>query len=461
MGTPVKERTRHRSNGTNRRNTFEKDLKQVSPGQPLDENFCEKGIRPCVIGLGFVGLSLALLISKKMRTIGFDISKQRVDELVTGYDRNMDIERKELLGNSLLTFSSDIRNAGECNVYIVTVPTPVDKNNCPDTGPLEEASELIASVLKKGDTVIYESTVYPGCTEEVCIPILERTSGMKYNSDFFCGYSPERMNPGDKKHGIPCVIKLTSGSNEETGRFIDTFFRKVIPSGTFMTSDIKTAEAAKVMENMQRDVNIAFMNEMAVVFSSMGISMEKVLQASRTRWNFLNFTPGLVGGHCVAVDPYWLLWRAGQNNIHMPVTEASRRMNESVAEYLAEKIVVLMARKKINPIGASVLIFGFTFKENCSDCRNTKVADIVKKLSLFGCRCMVYDPNADRDAVSREYGIDMLPLLENKEQARVDVVVGAVSHNCFRDMNPGRFLRSGGFVFDIKGVFPGYLSERP
>lgn len=341
-------------------------------------------------------------------------------------------------------------------MFVIAVPTPVDDHHVPDRSALAEASELAGRYLKSGDTVIYESTVYPGCTEEFCIPILERVSGLSCGKDFFCGYSPERMNPGDPGHRLENVVKLVSGRDDRTASFVEDLYRKIVPAGTFRTRDIGTAEASKVMENIQRDINIAFMNEVTILFHSLGLRMDDVLAAARTRWNFAHFTPGLVGGHCVGVDPYWLSWKAAQGNVDTPLLLSARSRNETMAKYLSEQIAREMIRRGIGIGKSQILIFGFTFKANCRDCRNTKIASLARELRSWGCGVSCADPLADRDFALREYGENVLCLEDLAEmKGQYDAIVGAVAHDVFSSVSPQDFLRLHGFVYDIQNVFPG------
>lgn len=461
--------------GSNLNNTT--STKFSTAGEKEKDRFTPPSdIKIGVIGLGYVGLPLALAFKDHFKVVGYDTDRTRVQELMKGMDRNDEVllhgqgrtavrrvgseDLEKWFGNGsrglvLGEGDTDILPVlRSCNVFVVAVPTGVDKSNTPDKGPLMEASILAGSMLKPGDTVIYESTVYPGCTEEFCVPILEQVSGLKHNRDFFCGYSPERINPGDEVHRLQTIVKLTSGSTPLTADFVDELYRKIVPAGTFKTKDIKTAEASKVMENIQRDVNIAFMNEMTVLFHSLGLRMEDVLAAARTRWNFAPFTPGLVGGHCVGVDPYWLLWKAKEAGVPLGLVESARERNESMPRYLAERILNKMRDRGIRPQGADVLVFGFTFKENCPDCRNTKVFGLVRELESAGCRVVVCDPRADKMSVQDEYGIEIFPVVPYEEgRGRFDALVGAVAHREFAFLNPEEYLRKNGLIFDIKGVF--------
>jgi UDP-N-acetyl-D-galactosamine dehydrogenase len=452
----------------------------IISGEKNDRFVPPSDVKIGVIGLGYVGFPLALAFKDHYRVAGYDSDKTRVRELMDGIDRNDevllgqgraavcrvgsdDLEKWLGLGDGgsgLILGDGDVSilpALRSCNVFVIAVPTGVDKSNTPDKKPLMEASILAGSMLKPGDTVIYESTVYPGCTEEFCVPILEQVSGLKLNEDFFVGYSPERINPGDDVHRLQTIVKLTSGSTPKTAEFVDGLYRKIVQAGTFKAANIKTAEASKIMENIQRDVNIAFMNEMTVLFNSLGLRMDDILAAARTRWNFVPFTPGLVGGHCVGVDPYWLLWKAKESGVSLDLVESARERNESMPLYLAEKILKGMTRKGITPDGADVLVLGFTFKENCPDCRNTKVFPLVKELESAGCRVLVCDPRADKVSVLDEYGVEIFSVVPYQDERNgFDAVIGAVAHREFAFMNPEDYLRKNGIVFDIKNVFKKY-----
>ena len=358
-----------------------------------------------IIGLGYVGLPLAVEFGKKFPTTGFDIRAARIDELKLGFDGTLEVSAEELAEAPLLRYSCDKADLAECNVFIVTVPTPIDSAKRPDLTPLVKASEMIGGVLKAGDVVIYESTVYPGCTEEVCVPILERVSGLAFNRDFFAGYSPERINPGDKEHRVINILKVTSGSSPETADFVDELYRSIIVAGTHKASSLKVAEAAKVIENTQRDVNIALINELALIFNKLGIDTLEVLEAAGTKWNFLPFRPGLVGGHCIGVDPYYLTHKAQEVGYHPEVILAGRRINDGMGAFVATQAVRLMAAKKINPVAAKILVLGLAFKENCPDVRNTRVVDILASLSEYHADVDVFDPWVDADEAEHEYGV--------------------------------------------------------
>ena len=404
-----------------------------------------------VIGLGYVGLPLAHAFSHQYPVVGFDIAKWRIDELNAGHDRTLELSDEQVrqaLDNGML-FTDDIEKIRDCNVYIVTVPTPIDAHKNPDLTPLIKASESIAKVLKKGDVVIYESTVYPGCTEEVCVPILEKVSGLTFNEDFFCGYSPERINPGDKEHTVTKIKKVTAGSTPEIAEKIDNLYASIITAGTHLAPSIKVAEAAKVIENAQRDVNIAFVNELALIFERLGIDTLSVLEAAGTKWNFLPFRPGLVGGHCIGVDPYYLTYKAKEIGYHPEVILSGRRINDNMGIHVANRVVKLMIHKGHRIKDAKVLVLGITFKENCPDIRNSRVIDVIRELQDFGCDVDVYDPWADAREVKTEYGLDLVDEGAWNIQD-YDAVVLAVAHEAFKKL-PVKNDDST-VVFDIKGV---------
>lgn len=412
-----------------------------------------------VIGLGYVGLPLAVEFGRKYRTVGFDISLDRVEQLNKGDDRTLEIEGPYLtktLESGLFKVTTRKEDIAECNVYIVTVPTPTDKNNRPVLVPLQKASETVGSVLNKGDIVVFESTVYPGVTEEVCVPVLEEISGLKFNHDFFVGYSPERINPGDKYHTITKILKVTSGSTPEAAEFIDQLYNSIIEAGTFKASCIKVAEAAKVIENSQRDINIAFVNELSKIFTLLNIDTTEVLEAAGTKWNFLNFKPGLVGGHCIGVDPYYLAQKAQEAGYHPEIILAGRRLNDQMGQYVASEAIKLMIRKDIRVKAAHVLILGFTFKENCPDVRNTKVIDIIKELEAYQVNLTVIDPWANKADVKHEYDIE----IDNEIPARkFDAVILAVGHDKFKIINLKDLLKPSAVVYDVKGIFPKALID--
>jgi len=402
----------------------------------------------CIVGLGYVGLPLAVEFGQKYNTIGFDINPQRVDELSNGFDKTLEISNDYLtrtLKNHPLNFTTQINTANACNIYIVTVPTPIDKNKRPDLTPLIKASELIASVLNHDDIVIYESTVYPGATEEVCVPILEKNSGLIFNQDFFCGYSPERINPGDKKHTVTKIIKVTSGSTPETAQKVDSLYKSIITAGTHLAASIKIAEAAKVIENSQRDINIAFVNELAVIFNKLNINTQAVLEAAATKWNFLPFKPGLVGGHCIGVDPYYLTHKAQEIGYNPEIILAGRRLNDSMGNYIANQIIKLMIKKGQQIAQAKILILGITFKENCPDIRNSRVIDVITELQDFSTSVEVYDPWADKQEVLQKYG---LTLIERIQAENYQAIVLAVSHNEFKHLELNKTKQQ--VIFDIK-----------
>ena len=399
-----------------------------------------------VIGLGYVGLPLAAAFSEKYEVTGFDVNTARIEELKSGYDRTLELsaeQMKKAIENGM-KFSLNLDDIKDCNFFIVTVPTPIDKNKRPDLTPVVKATQSVAKVLKKGDIVVYESTVYPGVTEEICVPLLEQ-SGLKFNEDFFCGYSPERINPGDKEHTVTKIKKITSGSTPEVADKVDEVYRSIITAGTHKAPTIKVAEAAKVIENTQRDINIAFMNELAMIFNKMNIDTNAVLEAAGTKWNFLNFRPGLVGGHCIGVDPYYLTHKAQELGFHPEMILAGRRINDNMGKYAADQVVKLMIKRGVLINSARVLVLGLTFKENCPDIRNSRVIDVIEELRDFGCRVDVYDPWADEAEVKREYGI--VPL-KSFDEADYDCVVIAVAHDKFKGLKFSKAL-----VYDIKNVY--------
>ncbi|RXG28681.1 nucleotide sugar dehydrogenase [Leeuwenhoekiella palythoae] len=409
-----------------------------------------------IIGLGYVGLPLARLFATKYVTIGFDINTERITQLKRGFDKTDELE-KELLDEVLLAelvdqpglyCTAEVDDLTSCTTYIITVPTPIDENNNPDLTPLIKASKLVGSYLKDGDTVIYESTVYPGVTEEICVPILEETSRLTFNSHFFVGYSPERINPGDKTHTVDKIRKVTSGSTPEVAEKIDALYASVISAGTFKASSIKVAEAAKVIENSQRDINIAFVNELAKIFNLLNIDTQAVLEAAGTKWNFLPFKPGLVGGHCIGVDPYYLAQKAKQVGYHPEIILAGRKLNDSMGPYVASQVVKLMAQKDIKLKNSRILVLGITFKENCPDVRNTRVIDIITDLQEYGAKVSVYDPQADAHLVKEEYGIELLPSIENQ---KFEAIVLAVAHRDFEKLDLEKLKNDAAVVYDVKG----------
>ena len=407
-----------------------------------------------IIGLGYVGLPLAVEFGKKYPTTGFDINGPRIAALISGHDSTLEVDEAELKQATQLNYTTDIEQLKSCNIYIVTVPTPIDSHKRPDLTPLEKASETVGKVLSKGDIVIYESTVYPGATEEVCVPILERHSGLTFNKDFYCGYSPERINPGDKEHRVTTIKKVTSGSTPEIADIVDNLYKSIITAGTYKASSIKVAEAAKVIENTQRDLNIALMNELAIIFERLGIDTLEVLKAAGTKWNFLPFRPGLVGGHCIGVDPYYLTHKAEILGYHPQVIKAGRRINDGMAAYVAQQTIKQMIRSGTNIRGAKVIVLGLTFKENCSDLRNSKVADLVKELQEFGCEVYVHDPLADAEQALHEYGITLRDWHQLPQNA--DAIVAAVSHAKYTTQPVANLLaplkRCGVFI-DIKSAY--------
>jgi len=414
-------------------------------------------LRKCrigVVGLGYVGLPLAVEFGKHFETIGFDVNPQRVAQLRKGRDSTLEVSPEELRAAQQLTFATDLEGLRRCRVFIVTVPTPIDGYKRPDLSPLVRASESVGTVLSRDAVVIYESTVYPGCTEEVCVPILERVSGLKFNRDFFAGYSPERINPGDKEHRLTTICKVTSGSTPEVAEFVDQLYGTIVAAGTHKASSIRVAEAAKVIENTQRDVNIALINELALIFNRLGIDTEEVLQAAGSKWNFLPFRPGLVGGHCIGVDPYYLTHKAQEIGYHPEMILAGRRLNDNMALHVAAQITRLMAAKRIHVKGARVLMLGMTFKENCPDIRNSKVVDVVRELRKQGARVEVYDPWANAAECRHEYGLNPVRALKPN---RYDAAVVAVAHRQFRELGARgvrRLCRRRHVLYDIKHVFP-------
>lgn len=416
-------------------------------------------IKIAVIGLGYVGLPLARLFSTKYKTVGFDVNAARVKALIEGHDSTLEVE-DNLLQSALakgFVCSSNIEDIRDCNFYVVAVPTPVDKNNRPDLTPLIKASETVGRVISKGDIVVYESTVYPGATEEDCLPVVEMVSGLKFNEDFYAGYSPERINPGDKEHTVEKIKKVTSGSTPETGRIVNEVYSSVITAGTHLAPSIKVAEAAKVIENSQRDINIAFVNELAKIFNLMGIDTQAVLEAAGTKWNFLPFKPGLVGGHCIGVDPYYLAQKAQEYGYNPEIILAGRRLNDSMGKYVAEKVVKLMIKKGIQILNANVLVLGFTFKENCPDVRNTKVIDIVNTLQDYNVNVHIYDPWANPAIAKHEYGVELQNKLPNH---KFDGIVMAVAHKEFETLDISSLINGNSVVYDVKGVMKNGFDEK-
>lgn len=435
-----------------------------------------KKIKLAIIGLGYVGLPLARLFATKYTVVGFDINQTRIDELRKGIDATQEIENQDLQAVTIDHVPFDSESKGlyctnqlddikEANVFIVTVPTPVDKNNRPNLTPLHKASETISRILKKGDVVIYESTVYPGVTEDECIPILERTSGLKFNVDFFAGYSPERINPGDKKHTVDKILKVTSGSTPEIGVFVDNLYKSVIVAGTHLASSIKVAEASKVIENSQRDINIAFVNELAKIFALMDIDTNEVLEAASTKWNFLPFKPGLVGGHCIGVDPFYLAQKAQEIGYYSELILTSRRLNDSMGPFVASQIIKLMIKNDLRIKGGKVLNLGITFKENCPDIRNSKAIDVIKALEEYGLEVVTFDPWASPDEVQLEYGFKSMNNIEeifkiSQEIQGFDAVVLTVAHQEFLKLNLRDLLNKDGVVYDVKGALPKNMYDK-
>lgn len=409
-----------------------------------------KNLKIAIIGLGYVGLPLAVEFGLKRPVIGFDINQKRINELKSGNDLTLEITSEQLAAATQLSYTNNIEELCLCNCFIITVPTPIDNYKRPDLTPLIKASETVGQVLKKGDIVIYESTVYPGATEEDCVPVLEKVSGLKFNTDFYCGYSPERINPGDKEHRLTTIKKVTSGSTPEIADLVDALYREIITAGTHKAESIKVAEAAKVIENTQRDLNIALVNELAIIFGRMGIDTESVLKAASSKWNFLPFRPGLVGGHCIGVDPYYLTHKAQAIGYHPEIILAGRKLNDSMGYYVVAQLVKAMTKKRIHVEGARILVMGFAFKENCPDLRNTRVVDIVAELMDYNCQVDVYDPWVSVEDAQREYGISPI---EKPESAAYDGVILAVAHHQFRDMGATKIRMLGKqkcIIFDLK-----------
>ena len=415
-----------------------------------------------IIGLGYVGLPLAVEFAKKYQTVGFDINQARINELTNGHDHTLEVEDEhlksvidgthpEFLDGAGIKFTSNIDDIKDCNIYIVTVPTPVDNHNRPDLTPLYKASETVGKVLSRGDIVVYESTVYPGVTEEECVPVLERVSGLKFNADFYCGYSPERINPGDKEHTVTKILKVTSGSTPESGKVVDNLYKSIIKAGTHLAPSIKVAEAAKVIENSQRDINIAFVNELSKIFNRLGIDTNEVLEAAGTKWNFLKFKPGLVGGHCIGVDPYYLAQKAQSVGYHPEIILAGRRLNDGMGAFVANEAVKLMLKKDIKVKDAEVLVLGFTFKENCPDVRNTKVVDIVTELKEYHTHITVYDPWAETDEVKHEYGLETVKDFNKIVEKKYDAIILAVAHKEFSGLDLNTLRKPVSVLYDVKG----------
>ena len=413
-----------------------------------------KNTRIAVIGLGYVGLPLAVEFGKKYLTTGFDINRPRITALISGHDSTLEVDTAELESAAHLSYTTDVDKLKNCNIYIVTVPTPIDIHKRPDLSPLEKASETVGKVLSKGDIVIYESTVYPGATEEVCVPILEKHSGLTFNKNFYCGYSPERINPGDKEHRVTTIKKVTSGSTLEIADKVDALYSSIITAGTHKASSIKVAEAAKVIENTQRDINIALINELALIFRRLGIDTEEVLKAAGSKWNFLPFRPGLVGGHCIGVDPYYLTHKAMKAGYYPEIILTGRKLNDSMGKYVANEVINLMTKKRIQVVDSNILVMGLTFKEDCPDIRNTRVVDVVQELKGFHCNIDVYDPWIDKEESTRDYGITPV---EQPEPGKYDAVTIAVAHHQFKamDITAIRALgKKNHILYDIKYILP-------
>ena len=416
-----------------------------------------KNVKITVVGLGYVGLPLAVEFSKKYPVVGYDIDIKRITELNNGIDRTNEIPTSEITNNNNLKFIFALKESTDSNVFIITVPTPVDRNNKPNLNPIKSASLMVGSHLKKNDIVIYESTVYPGCTEELCVPILESESKLKYNKDFFCGYSPERINPGDKINTITTIKKITSGSNNETASFIDALYSSIIPAGTFKASSMAIAEAAKVIENTQRDVNIALVNELSLIFDKLNLDTREVLDAASTKWNFLSFSPGLVGGHCIGVDPYYLTHKAFEVGYHPEMILAGRRINDNMGHFIAEKTISELAKQGINPVDAKIAILGLTFKENCPDLRNTKVITIINQLRQYQCLISVSDYWAKADEVKMNFDFDLIELNEVKDQ---DAIIIAVSHDNYASFDSkdwARMIKPNGILIDVKALYDKHI----
>ena len=413
-----------------------------------------KDTRIAVIGLGYVGLPLAVEFGKRYLTTGFDINRSRIAALISGHDSTLEVDTAALESAAHLSYTTDVDKLKTCNIYIVTIPTPIDIHKRPDLSPLEKASETIGKVLSKDDIVIYESTVYPGATEEVCVPILEKHSGLTFNKNFYCGYSPERINPGDKEHRVTTIKKVTSGSTLEIADKVDALYRSIITAGTHKASSIKVAEAAKVIENTQRDINIALINELALIFRRLGIDTEEVLKAAGSKWNFLPFRPGLVGGHCIGVDPYYLTHKAMKVGYYPEIILTGRKLNDSMGKYVANEIINLMTKKRIQVVDSNILVMGLTFKEDCPDIRNTRVVDVVQELSGFHCNIEVYDPWIDKEESIREYGITPV---EQPKPGKYDAVIIAVAHHQFKAMGITAIRALGKknhVLYDIKYILP-------
>jgi len=418
-----------------------------------------KNTKIAMIGLGYVGLPLAVEFGKKYETVGFDINQPRIDELKAGHDFTLEVSNEELSTAIKLSYTADVEKIRDCNIYIVTVPTPINEHRQPDLSPLEKASALLGKVIQQDDIVIYESTVYPGATEEVCVPIVEKISGLTFNQGFFVGYSPERINPGDKEHRVTNILKVTSGSTEAIAELVDQLYKSIITAGTYKASSIKVAEAAKVIENTQRDVNIALINELALIFKRLDIDTEEVLLAAGTKWNFLPFRPGLVGGHCIGVDPYYLTYKAQSIGYNPEIILSGRRINDGMGEYVVARLIKLMLKNRLHVQNADILIMGLTFKENCPDLRNTRVVDIVDELKGYGVNVHIYDPWVNPDEALKEYGIKPITKLEGEQ---FDAILLAVAHEQFKQMDIKQVRALGkpkSVIYDLKYLFPAELTD--
>lgn len=418
----------------------------------MNKNILDKQI--IVVGLGYVGLPLAVELAKKFKVIGYDVNSTRINELKSSLDKTKEVSSEELK-NSKLIFTDDIKLISSKDIYIVTVPTPIDDSNHPDLRPIESASRTVGKSISKGTVVIYESTVYPGTTEEFCVPILEKESGLKHNQDFFTGYSPERINPGDKERRVSDIIKVTSGSTPDVADFVDLLYSQIITAGTYKASSIKVAEAAKVIENTQRDLNIAFVNELAILFDKMNLDTSEVLKAAGTKWNFLQFKPGLVGGHCIGVDPYYLTYKAQILGYHPEIILAGRRLNDNMSSFVVEKLIKYLIKENVQILKSNILILGASFKENCPDVRNSKVFDVISKLADYGCSIDLYDPVVDPNEVKHEYGINLIKKIDQK----YDAIVLAVAHNAFLEIDLKNIKKDKSIVFDLKSFLPKELVD--
>ena len=408
-----------------------------------------------VIGLGYVGLPLAVEFANHFSVVGFDTNSERIRQLRSGHDITSEVDDKKIGSSDHLSFTDKPKDLSKCNVYIITVPTPITVDKIPDLRALLRATTTVGKLLKRGDLVIYESTVYPGCTEEDCVPVLEKISSLRFNKDFYCGYSPERINPGDKKHTIRDIRKVTSGSTPKIGKIVNRLYNQIISAGTYLAPSMKVAEAAKVIENSQRDINIAFVNELSIIFHRMGIDTAAVIKAAATKWNFIDFKPGLVGGHCIGVDPYYLAAKSKQFGYHPEILLAGRRLNDSMGQEIGVRIIKLMLKSDLDIKDSKILILGITFKENCPDIRNSKVVDLIKELRDFGCNFDIYDPLANATEVSEEYGEKIIPAIAMDDRdLAYDVVVAAVAHNQFKELEYDRFTNPKTIFYDLKGIFP-------